>query len=595
VADSGPLLDDGLDAEFVGFVRREEDRLLPVAFLVRADLRRAERLVEDALVEVGRRWEQAVEEEPAAEVRRHVYRSAVADAAKDGSRDEAVAALSGRTGEAGWVRRERDEGEERHRDQVGRALGGLTPRQRAVLCLLALDGDTVAEAARTLHVLPRTVRGDARDAVAALARDLPGENLADGRADGPAVHWLLESAATDLPAPDLAESAARRAREAGRSVRRRSLLVAGGVVGAGAVTAVVVRRLGERAPAEPEPGTPVLESSVLDGVTVLLAPSPAQEATLPMAPERQLLGVPDPVGPGDPRDIENLPSAGTPAPVVALYLVRRERTGLSPVVQTPAADGGSGRWLLSVSVDVVDDTGGTYLGPRSISDGRRWIVLHSPGRLVVAEVSTGTWTQIPVRDPTLRVSGWSPGGRLVVARGRDHAWLADPQAGTVERMEQPVYPGRHELVWDGARTVLRTFDDDGVMSGQDEVPGPYVVPFGNTASDIGDWAAAHAFLPGPYQDEIGRSQGVVAMPAGGGPVRVLAAAFPANSTVIRYRVLGWVDGGRLLVESLTDGEDASAPTHRVLVWDVLGDRLYRVADVVGVGPSGSWFSGLWAL
>ncbi len=593
MASSGPVV-DGLDAEFAGFVRREEDRLLPVAFLVRADLRSAERLVEDALVEVGRRWDQAVEEEPAAEVRRHVYRAAVAGADKDGSREQAMDALAGHAGEAQWVDRDRGTDEERYRQRVGRALGGLTPRQRAVLCLLALDGESVSEAARTLHVLPRTVRGDARDAVAALARDLPDENLDDGRADGPAVHWLLESAATDLPSPDLAESAALRAREAGRTVRRRTLIVAGGVVGAGALTAVLVRQLGRSAPAEPEPGSPVLESTALDGVTVLLAPSPAQEARLPLAPERELLAVPDPLGPGDPGDAENLPSAGVAAPVLALYLVRTQRSGLSPVVQTPAADGGSGKWVLPVSVGVSEDPGGTAIGPRTISDGRRWLVLHSPGRLVVFEVSTGTWTVLQVRDPTLRVSGWSPGGRLVVARGRDHEWVADPLRGSVERADQPVYPGRHELVWDGAATVVRTYDDDGVLSGQDPVPGPTVVPSGNSASSVGGSVAAHAFLPGRYQEEVGRSQGVVATSVGGS-VRVLAAAFPAGSTAIRYRVLRWADEGRLLVESLADSDGDTPSSRRVLLWDVSGNRLYRVGDLVGVGPRGSWFSGLWTL
>ena len=67
-------------ADFAGFVSREEDDLLRVAVLVRGDLARAEELVEDAFVDVGRRWEQAADEDPAAEVRRHLYRTAVAHA-----------------------------------------------------------------------------------------------------------------------------------------------------------------------------------------------------------------------------------------------------------------------------------------------------------------------------------------------------------------------------------------------------------------------------------------------------------------------------------------------------------------------------------
>jgi hypothetical protein len=194
------------------------------------------------------------------------------------------------------------------------------------------------------------------------------------------------------------------------------------------------------------------------------------------------------------------------------------------------------------------------------------------------------------------LAGWAPGDRLVVARGRDDSWLVDPRTGTVERADGPVHPGRHELVWDGTGTRLRTYGDDGAMTGQQPVPGPPVVPFEDTASTDDGWVAAHAFLPGPYQDDVGRSQGVVALRADGSePVRLLAASFPAGSMAIRYRVLRWAGEGRLLVESLADGGGSTQPRRRVLLWDVPGGLLHRVADVVGVGPTGSWFTGQWGL
>ncbi len=297
-------------ADLAGFVRREEEALLRAAVLVRADLRRAEQLVEDALVVVGRRWAQASDDDPGADARRLVYRSAVADAGRDGSRTGAEVVLSGRSGEGTWSEARHPAEERRRRDAVGHALARLTPRQRAVLSLLALDGATVAEAAGTLRVLPRTVRGDARAALVVLARELPGENLEDGRADGQPVRWLLQAAVADVPAPDLAESVARRAAEGRRSVRRRTVLVAGGVVGAGALGAVVVPRLLGRGDGAPPVGDSLLGTTRLDDVVVQLAPTPEDEVGLPLAPDRVELPVPDPVGPGEPGDVVSIPPAG---------------------------------------------------------------------------------------------------------------------------------------------------------------------------------------------------------------------------------------------------------------------------------------------
>ena len=64
------------DADFIGFAHREQEDLLRVATLVCGDAELAARLVEDALVGVGRRWPQLVEEDPGLEVRRTLYRAA---------------------------------------------------------------------------------------------------------------------------------------------------------------------------------------------------------------------------------------------------------------------------------------------------------------------------------------------------------------------------------------------------------------------------------------------------------------------------------------------------------------------------------------
>ena len=93
-------------ADFAGFVRREEDALLRVAVLVRGDLARAEELVEDALVAVGRRWEQAADEYPAdRRAAPPLPEPRWPTPSRDGSRAAARAALGGDAGDADWARR----------------------------------------------------------------------------------------------------------------------------------------------------------------------------------------------------------------------------------------------------------------------------------------------------------------------------------------------------------------------------------------------------------------------------------------------------------------------------------------------------------
>ncbi|HEX6917881.1 MAG TPA: hypothetical protein VF140_07355, partial [Phycicoccus sp.] len=102
---------------------------------------------------------------------------------------------------------------------------------------------------------------------------------------------------------------------------------------------------------------------------------------------------------------------------------------------------------------------------------------------------------------------------------------------------------------------------------------------------------------GRYQDELGRAQGVVAVPPeDGGPPRVLAAEVPVGATADRYRVLAWGPGGVVLVESRSDAGPSGGPLRRVLAWEVEQGRLWRLGEVPGVGaPGGSWFTGQWAL
>jgi DNA-directed RNA polymerase specialized sigma24 family protein len=580
-------------ADFVGFAHREQEDLLRIALLVDGDSDRARRLVEDALVAVGRRWTQFVEEDPHLEVRRTLYRSAVASAESAASPGYAGSAGSAGSGDAPVaVVGDEDTAE-------SRALARLSPRRRALLAARCLDGRTERETARLLRMGVRRVRAETDGAVADLAAALPGHRLGHGGVGDPGLTRLLRAVPAELPEIDVVDSAALRARAEHRAIRRRGVLAAGGVVAAGALTTALVRRAGEPPAPVPVPtGDPRLPSTTLDGVPVQLAPDLRDEAALPTHRSPSSLGVPDSLGPGDPTRLLALPPGGLVAPVSTVYLVHDERGRFLPVLQLE----GEVPRTRSVPRAAFSglETSTTVVGPRTIADDRARLVFPAPSLVVVVDVATGSVSQVPVPDPTLRVAGWAHDGRTVVAqgpRGREDGWLVDPAAGVVHSATGFVHSGRAELTWTGGVTGVRSFADDGTIVGWREVPGPRVVPYGVSASDDRGWVAAPAYLPGPYQEDLGRGQGVVAVPPeGGGPPRVLAAEVPVGSTEDRYRVLAWAPGGVVVVESRSPAGPTGGPLRRVLGWDVEGGRLWRLGEVTGVGsPGGSWFTGQWAL
>ncbi len=569
-----------------GFVRREQDELLRVAYLVRGDLARAEALTEDALVAVGRRWARAAEEDPGTAVRGILYRSALAEA------DAAPPAPWPPPEEPDWATEDGGPEQRDRRATLTAALAGLTARQRAALTLLVLDRATEEHAAHLLGGRRHRVHADAGEALARLAAALPDLDLPAGRVDAPAVRWLLEATLEDVPDPDLAPRVLRRAADERRAVRRRTVLVSGGLVGAGVLATAVVGQLGAGA-GTARTGDSRLDAVALGGVRVHLAPAPPAEAVLPRHPDRAALGVPDPIGPGDPTVVAVLEPGATGGPVLAVYLVHGGASIYVPVLQTPGP--APGLWRADAG-RVTGEDRRSLVAPGAVSSDRRRVALPSVSGVVVIDVDAGTAGSVAIRDPTLRTVGWAADDRTVVARGRDDSWLVDPAAGTVQHTRLPVAPGWHELAWTGGTPQLRTLTRTGSLAAAAELPGPAVVPFGPSASSADGWVAAAAYLPGRYQDELGRSQGVVAVRAGAGQApRVLAAEVAAGSGEVRYRVLRWVPPGTVLLESRSVAAADGSPVARVLAWDVAGERLWQVGVVEGLGGSSSWFSGQWGL
>ena len=178
------------DVEFVEFVRARQHTLLRAAYLVCADLRLAEELLEAALVRLAGDWEEVRDERPEIHVRRLLYRDAVSSwrrrphvvNAPEPAGDVGDGERVGEVDEVYGVDEAEEAEEAEQRREVLRALDALTPRQRAVVVLRHFDERTDADAARILGVPVGTVTSEAAEALARLRAALPRVDLGTGGA-----------------------------------------------------------------------------------------------------------------------------------------------------------------------------------------------------------------------------------------------------------------------------------------------------------------------------------------------------------------------------------------------------------------------------
>jgi RNA polymerase sigma-70 factor (sigma-E family) len=164
------------DVEFVEYVRARQHTLLRAAYLVCGDLPLAEDLLEGALVKLARQWEGVRDEQPDAFVRRILYRDAISSWR---NRRPDVVGIDPLWEEPrdSW-----DAEEVERRLDVLRALGGLTPRQRATVVLRYFEDRTEQDTAEILGVSVGTVRSQTHDALARLRAALPRVDLGTGGA-----------------------------------------------------------------------------------------------------------------------------------------------------------------------------------------------------------------------------------------------------------------------------------------------------------------------------------------------------------------------------------------------------------------------------
>ncbi len=164
------------DVEFVEYVRARQHMLLRAAYLVCGDLALAEDLLEGALVKLARQWERVRDEQPDAFVRRILYRDAISSWRNRRPEVVGMDALWEEPPDS-W-----DAEEVERRLDVLRALGGLTPRQRATVVLRYFEDRTEQDTAEVLGVSVGTVRSQTHDALRHLRAALPRVDLGTGGA-----------------------------------------------------------------------------------------------------------------------------------------------------------------------------------------------------------------------------------------------------------------------------------------------------------------------------------------------------------------------------------------------------------------------------
>jgi RNA polymerase sigma-70 factor (sigma-E family) len=157
------------DRSFEEFVRTSLPALGRYAFALTGGVQAGEDLVQDTLVKVARAWRRVrADGQPMAYARVVMLRTYVSNWRYAMRRPRTVPLVDDRAGPDPYAAAD-------VRDQVRRALTGLSRDQRAVLVLGYLDGLPDEEIAGVLGRRPATVRSLRHRALAALRQQLAGE------------------------------------------------------------------------------------------------------------------------------------------------------------------------------------------------------------------------------------------------------------------------------------------------------------------------------------------------------------------------------------------------------------------------------------
>ncbi len=160
--------------EFEQFVADVGDDLLRTAYLVQWDLPTAEDLVQECLLKVARRWYRVrTMEQPAAYAKRILVNLAI-DGSKRAARHRSELRAHSELEEGQDETAARDLGLVEYKHELMRAVGGLPPRQRAVLVLRYFEDLSESQTAELLGWSSGTVKSATSRALDRLRQVLPG-------------------------------------------------------------------------------------------------------------------------------------------------------------------------------------------------------------------------------------------------------------------------------------------------------------------------------------------------------------------------------------------------------------------------------------
>lgn len=152
-----------VDEDFAQWARARQRSLLRAAYLVCGDPALAEDLVQEALTKVAQRWDRLRDQSPDGYARRVLYRDAVSAWRRTRLEDEQAEVPEP-------VTTPDDPFADAVVDRVAceRLLGGLAPRQRAVVVLRYFEDRPIWECAEILGVSQGTIKSQTHEALARL-------------------------------------------------------------------------------------------------------------------------------------------------------------------------------------------------------------------------------------------------------------------------------------------------------------------------------------------------------------------------------------------------------------------------------------------
>lgn len=586
-----------LDAEFASYVRARERQFLRAAYLVCGDAHLAEDLLQQALVKLASRWDKVRTESPGAFVRKILYRDAVSSwrrTRRERSGLEPVERIDDGLGAGSppgrhcWDGRHGADGGTDVGSSVGarvdmhRALGALTPKQRAVVVLRFFEDRSEREAAEVMGVSVGTVKSQTHGALGRLRSSIPSleqHQRTGAEMTSTDLGTLLDQAGEHVREPDLAEASWRTAAAQQRR-RRRVGAGAAAAVTAAALLVVVVPGLREDHPTPaPTPSTSPQLHRTREGMPYVMAPRYGTESTLPVIDA----GLPPVVS-----------LRGRIYPLSEVKLRRVAAVVLKPLGADryrPVLIGpqGSDIEVESVTLTMPPGEGLHQNLPLSAGavapDGHRVVFPDITG-ITVVDTESGVVSRVPVPAAGGRLAdaGWAVGADAVVASDGRGSWLIDPTRRTIRELRLQAPAGHYSIEQGGAgSTVLRTWNAAGMTVATAPLRAPRVDPWLGPESDTLGWVAQAVFTNTEGSEPIPTSyQGILTV-QGDVPSTARLLAMPNDN---RFKgccqPLGWLGGVHLLYT--TRGQQGTW----LLSWDVVTGRVERVSKVdvpaIALGP-----------